>query len=71
MWDFFVLRGTIVETQGSRALLGAADAWGRGQGFRHLTLAVFSDNRRAKDLYARQGWRAELETHFKPLEDDR
>lgn len=56
------------EGQGvGRALLGAADEWGRGRGFRRLTLAVFADNRRAKELYARQGWQAELETHFKTL----
>ena len=56
------------EGQGvGRALLGAADEWGRGRGFRRLTLAVFADNRRAKELYARQGWQAELETHYKTL----
>jgi len=56
------------EGQGvGRALLAAADAWGRQQGFRRLTLAVFADNARAKELYLRQGWRAELETHFKTL----
>lgn len=56
------------EGQGvGRALLGAAEDWGRGLGFRRLTLAVFTDNQRAKDVYARQGWRAELETYFKVL----
>lgn len=56
------------EGQGlGRALLRAAEDWGRGQGFRRLTLTVFTDNRRAKELYLRDGWRAELETYSKPL----
>jgi len=32
-----------------------------------LTLAVFTDNHRAKELYMRQGWRPELETFYKVL----
>ena len=56
------------EGQGvGRALLDAADEWGRRRGFRRLTLAVFADNARAKALYARHGWQLELETHFKTL----
>lgn len=56
------------EGQGvGRALIRAAEHWGRDQGFRRLTLSVFADNRRAKTFYARQGWRAELETHYKIL----
>jgi GNAT superfamily N-acetyltransferase len=50
-----------------RALLEAAEGWGRGRGFRKLTLTVFSGNRRAKDVYERQAWRPELETWFKRL----
>ena len=50
-----------------RALLKAAEDWGRANGLTKLTLAVFSDNRRAKDFYERQGWRPELETWFKKL----
>lgn len=50
-----------------RALLAAAEKWGRGQGFRRLTLMVFAANQRAKDFYARQGWQVESETHYKPL----
>ena len=34
--------------------------WTRGE-------AVFTDNRRAKEVYERQGWRPELETWYKPL----
>jgi GNAT superfamily N-acetyltransferase len=57
------------EGQGvGRALLAAAEEWGRQQGFRRLTLAVFADNVRAKEFYLRQGWRVELETHFKTLD---
>ena len=57
-----------VEGQGvGRALLKAADDWARGRGFAKLTLAVFTDNRRAKEVYERQGWRPELETWYKPL----
>jgi GNAT superfamily N-acetyltransferase len=57
-----------VEGQGvGRALLNAAEGWARGQGFRRLTLAVFEDNRRAKEFYERQGWRPELEIYFKTL----
>jgi GNAT superfamily N-acetyltransferase len=58
------------ETEGQgvgRALLAAAEAWGRTSGFRRLTLAVFAENRRAREFYARQGWRAELETLYKDL----
>jgi len=56
------------EGQGvGRALLRAAEDWGRGQGFRRLTLAVFTDNHRAKEFYGRQGWRPELETYYKVL----
>jgi GNAT superfamily N-acetyltransferase len=56
------------EGQGvGRALLKAAEEWGRGEGFRRLTLAVFTANQRAKEFYARQGWHVELETHYKKL----
>ncbi len=56
------------EGQGvGRALLKAAEEWGRTEGFRRLTLAVFTANQRAKEFYARQGWQAELETHYKKL----
>jgi ribosomal protein S18 acetylase RimI-like enzyme len=50
-----------------RALLRAAEDWGRANGLTRLTLAVFTDNRRAKDFYERQGWRPELETWYKEL----
>jgi ribosomal protein S18 acetylase RimI-like enzyme len=50
-----------------RALLHAAEEWARAQGYRWLTLSVFVDNLRAKEFYSRQGWHAEIETHFKTL----
>jgi GNAT superfamily N-acetyltransferase len=50
-----------------RALLDAAEAWGRRNGFQRLTLAVFTENQSAKAFYARQGWRPELETHYRIL----
>jgi len=56
------------EGQGlGRAFLRTAEGWGRTHGFRRLTLAVVTDNRRARELYERQGWRPELETWFKTL----
>ena len=57
-----------MEGQGvGSALLRAAEDWGRDRGFSKLTLAVFSDNRRAKAVYERQGWQPELETWYKLL----
>jgi GNAT superfamily N-acetyltransferase len=50
-----------------RALLKAAEDWGRAKGFTKLALAVFADNRRAKGFYERQGWSPELETWYKQL----
>lgn len=56
------------EGQGlGKLFLETAEHWGRERNFRRLTLSVFVDNRRAKEFYARQGWRPELETHFKNL----
>lgn len=56
------------EGQGvGRLLLKAADDWALAQGFRRLTLAVFTENRRARAVYQRQGWRPELETFYKEL----
>jgi GNAT superfamily N-acetyltransferase len=56
------------EGQGlGRSLLKAAEDWALAQGYRRLTLTVFTDNLRAKEFYIRQGWRPELETYFKNL----
>ena len=51
------------------ALLDQAETWARARGFRRLTLAVFTNNERAKALYSRCGWQPELETYFKTLSD--
>jgi len=51
-----------------KALLAAAEEWGRARQFRRLTLSVFVDNQRARQLYSRQGWQPEIETHYKNLE---
>ncbi len=50
-----------------RALLEAAEDWGRARGFSKLTLAVFTENRRAKEVYQRRGWKPEMETWYKTL----
>jgi GNAT superfamily N-acetyltransferase len=56
------------EGQGvGRALLKAAEDWGRENRFSKLTLAVFRENERAKQFYERQGWRPELEIWYKPI----
>lgn len=58
------------EGQGiGRALLAAAEEWGRANGFARLTLSVFSENHRAKRVYEREGWRPEIETWYKSLLD--
>src|SRR5207248_8205297 len=56
------------EGQGiGRALLQAGEDWARANRYSKLTLAVFKDNERAKQVYERQGWPSELETWYKPL----
>jgi GNAT superfamily N-acetyltransferase len=58
------------EGQGiGRALLEAAEEWGRENGFARLTLSVFTGNHHAKYFYERQGWRPEIETWYKSLLD--
>jgi GNAT superfamily N-acetyltransferase len=49
------------------ALLQAGEDWARANRYSKLTLAVFKDNERAKQVYERQGWRCELETWYKPI----
>jgi GNAT superfamily N-acetyltransferase len=56
------------EGQGlGKAFLRAADDWARSRQYRRLTLTVFTDNLRAKELYSRQGWRPELEMYYKAV----
>lgn len=57
------------EGQGvGRQLLAAAEQWARERGYARLTLSVFTDNRRAKQLYLHEHWQPELETYFKRLD---
>ena len=49
------------------ALMAAAEAWARGQRYGMLTLNVFEDNRRARALYERCGYRVETLRYVKPL----
>ena len=49
-------------------LMRAAEAWARDQGYRSLTLNVFEDNRRARALYERFGYRVETLRYTKSLD---
>ena len=64
-----VVVGVVAGEGVGSALLAAAEEWGRAEGYRRLTLSVFTENHRAKAFYLQQGWRAELETWYKMLEN--
>lgn len=49
------------------ALMLAAETWARRQGYRLLTLNVFADNRRARELYERTGYRPDTTKYVKEL----
>ncbi len=49
------------------ALMRAAEAWGRDQGFRTLTLNVFAENRRARRLYEHLGYAPETLRYLKVI----
>jgi GNAT superfamily N-acetyltransferase len=49
------------------ALLGAAEAWSRDQGYTRLTLNVFEANVRARRVYERAGYRVETLKYVKGL----
>lgn len=49
------------------ALLDHAEAFARQQGCRHMTLAVFPGNERARQLYKRRGYGLDLLRMAKPL----
>lgn len=58
-----------VEGRGiGRRLLGAAEQWAQKRGYRRLTLSVFTENMRAKQFYAHEQWRPELETYYKVID---
>jgi GNAT superfamily N-acetyltransferase len=50
-----------------RGLLDAAETWARGRGYRQIKLHVFESNRRARALYERAGYQAEIVKYFKRL----
>jgi len=50
-----------------RALVAYAERWGREHHCRHLTLAVFPGNERARGLYERCGFGVDLLRMAKPL----
>lgn len=50
-----------------QALMRAAEAWARQQGYQLLTLHVFASNMRARRFYAGLGWSEEILTCAKEL----
>lgn len=52
----------------ARALMSAAEAWSRAQGFRLLCLDVFASNDRGRAFYARQGFGEETLRLVKELD---
>ena len=51
-----------------RRLMAAAEEWARARGFGWLTLSVFADNRRARELYTRLGFGEDIIKYVKPLD---
>jgi len=49
------------------ALMAAAEAWARARDFRLLSLHVFAENRRARALYERLGYRLDIVKMIKTL----
>jgi|SRR5215218_1291848 len=50
-----------------RALLGKAEEWARSRGYRWLTLNVFAENTRAREVYARLGYGEDMVKYVKEL----
>lgn len=50
-----------------RALMEKAEDWARSQGFRRLTLNVFAQNVRARELYQRLGYGEDIMKYVKEL----
>jgi GNAT superfamily N-acetyltransferase len=64
------LLATTPEAEGmgvAHRLMGAAEDWARGRGYRLLSLDVFADNKRAVEFYERRGFRSETFRMVKPL----
>jgi len=49
------------------ALISAGEAWAREQGFRWITLSVFAQNLRARELYRRIGYGEDIMKYVKEL----
>src|SRR6185437_3349108 len=67
---YVALLATTPEAEGTGVaarLMGAAEEWARGCGYRLLSLDVFADNRRAVEFYERRGFRSETFRMVKPL----
>lgn len=64
--DLIIAEG--VEGRGiGRMLLDTGEAWARERGFRLLTLSVFAQNVRARELYVRMGFGEDLIKYVKEL----
>jgi GNAT superfamily N-acetyltransferase len=50
-----------------RALLEKAEEWARGRGYRWLTLNVFAENLRAREVYRRLGYGEDMVKYVKEL----
>jgi GNAT superfamily N-acetyltransferase len=50
-----------------RALLEKAEEWARGRGYRWLTLSVFAENLRAREVYRRLGYGEDMVKCVKEL----
>ena len=67
---YISLLATTPEAEGTgvaRQLIGAAEDWARGRGYRLLSLDVFANNKRAVEFYERRGFRSETFRMVKPL----
>lgn len=64
--DLIVADG--VEGKGvGKKLLETGEEWARAKGFRWLTLSVFAQNHRARDLYQRAGYGEDIVKYVKEL----
>jgi len=50
-----------------RLLMEKGEEWARGQGFRWLTLSVFAQNARAREVYKRSGYGEDMMKYVKEL----